>query len=207
MDPIGIGGLAISGISIVFAWLRTRSSNKIAQQSNRIAESSKQKAEAANQLSAESNTIAREANRIAVDANQLAEDANTTARLRKARDEERNDVFWDGDWERPGRYVLTNTGQDEAHHVIAVVTVQDVQRTVERELVRGTEPIAFEFAEARDEFLRDKAERARRRQESRWPSPIDSIPCSFFVVEHVTWRTELGIPRTHHEEHRMSYME
>lgn len=124
----GLAGCVTGGIGL---WRAGRAGdiakrgNEIAKAANKLAEDANQLAKSANRTSAESNTIAREANSIAVQANLLAEEANTLTKGSHARETERHDVRWEGDWEQLGRYVLVNKGDSEAHHVVAVVTVDD----------------------------------------------------------------------------------
>ena len=189
-----IGGLLGGGAGLGFGvsgFVQSRRANKIAQDARDFAESG-------HQLSSDANNLAREANRIAVDARQLAEEANTISMRAEARETEINDVRWVGAWKEPGRYILTNRGQDEAIGVNATVTVdgEEAHRRVDSVPAGGY--LAFELPEARDQFLREQHQlRAAERHAAAGRYGHFPIGRAATILERVVWETLLGKERVH----------
>ncbi|MBH0121526.1 hypothetical protein I0Q12_19235 [Rhodococcus sp. CX] len=189
-----IGGLLGGGAGLGFGvsgFVQSRRANKIAQDARDFAESG-------HQLSSDANDLSREANRIAVDARQLAEEANTISMRAEARETEINDVRWVGAWKEPGRYILTNRGQDEAIGVNATVTVdgEEAHRRVDSVPAGGY--LAFELPGARDQFRREQAEiAAYNRHTAAGRYAVYPIHMANTILERVVWVTPLGKERIH----------
>ncbi|MBB2993662.1 hypothetical protein FHR72_005173 [Mycolicibacterium iranicum] len=198
-DGVAIAGLVFGGIgsaigigAVVYAHI----GNSIAKRSEQTAEDTKVLAEKANDLARESNTIA-------TDAKQLAEESNDISRRGELRETERHDVHWEGDWETPGRYVLTKLGNDEAHHVTASVVYKAERLTRQTDLISDAgNVLIFEFPSALQDFHREAREhladlRAARASTYRL-GPIGGRR-AHRIEERVDWSTPRGNPR-HHED-------
>ncbi|MFJ8062985.1 hypothetical protein [Streptomyces sp. NPDC096142] len=167
------------------------------------------KAGAANKIAQGGNELATEANRIARDANDLATEANQLAHHQDQRETERHDVRWEGDWSGPGQYVLRRRGDHVALDVVARVVV-DGEEVIERAArVEAGESVALDFPRARLTFLREQRE-YREGQTGYAPSlamPIPVDPLRFHIhsiEEWVQWKTELGAPKEHTVEYRIT---
>jgi hypothetical protein len=169
----------------------------IAARANRIAQQSREDARRANQIALDANIISAEANGIAVNANKFAEEANTIARLQDARTSERNDVVWDGNWPEPGRYVLTNNGQDEAIRVHTVVAVDGNEKQAVSDHIGPGESLIFAFEAAANQI--DNKVKQRRRENAERPFGLATNGLHYLefgvgVSYRVTWVTHLGTP-------------
>lgn len=192
-----IGGVLGGGAGLIFgiaAFNQSKASNKLAEKAHQVAERGEQ-------LSTKANDLATESNGIAVDARQLAEEANTLSKRAEFRETELHDVQWEGDWEEPGTYVLTNTGEHEAFDVTATVEVDGEKQKIWVASVGEGGRLTFAFPGARQEFAQEVAKKRRRELEaarSQW-----GIAGSGFeeychtITERVLWKTQLGNPRTH----------
>lgn len=190
-----VGGL-LSGIcALIFGALAFKQSKA----ANLLAQHAADTAKRGEELGAEANELAAESNRIAVDARQLAEEANTISTRAEMRDTEVNDVRWVGRWEHPGRFLLTNRGEDEAFRVKAAVTVDGEEATASSDSVAGGESLVFEFPRARDQFNRQRHEIQRYNQASArgdWNAQFP-IHLANTMFERVVWVTQLGKERVH----------
>lgn len=192
-----IAGLIVGSIGTaagIAALIYAHVANRNARESTRIANDSKGLAEVANELARESNTIA-------TDARQLAEEANQISHRGEARDTERHDVHWDGDWKQPGVYILTKLGNDQARDVRATVTY-DGERVIQTAELMANEGdhLAFQFPTAVADFRREVAEHIRHKQQS------DAYAISGLwgahphrVEERVEWTTPQGTPKLHED--------
>ncbi|MFJ3861372.1 hypothetical protein ACIPRL_34720 [Streptomyces sp. NPDC090085] len=178
-------------------------------------------AQLAHRQASEANRLAQEANgrssasiRLAEEANQLAEEATVYARRGEARETERNDVRWEGDWIEPGRYGLVQRGEAVAHDVVAVVVVDGAEVTVRRAWVAKDEVLEFEFPTAAAAYAAERAawaeaEAERRRVQSvstylsafvRDPDPMFMGFYNHEIGERVDWATAHGAHKFHETE-------
>lgn len=93
---LGIGGLAAGAVSCITAIGALVYAHKANTKSNK-----------SNTLATEANDLATEANDLAKGSNTIALDARKIALHAEARETETHDVYWEGDWQQPGIYVLT----------------------------------------------------------------------------------------------------
>lgn len=190
-DAVGIAGLIVGAVGSAagigalvyahFAYSNAKASGSTADNSKRLAE--------------KANDLARQSNIIAADARQLAEEANDTRRRGEAREIERHDVHWDGDWDagQPGRYLLYKRGNADAHNVVATVTYGGESKTAQRDIMEGDDRVLTFFF---DEALRDYQTEYRDRETRIDPYGMAmSLPYS--INEFVQWNTELGAQKTH----------
>lgn len=113
----------------------------------------------------------------------------------ETRQTERNDVVWDGELTSTNFWVLTNTGEDDALEVVAVVTVDDQPYVQEAGTVsgRGGE-IRFDL----HEHIRNKAAKDSADTRDAAQSGIVYVPSGTLTIgERVLWVTPNGTPRTH----------
>lgn len=210
---IGVVGMVVGGIGAatgIIAVAYAHVAKTAAEKANEIAGDSKT-------LAGEANTLARESNTLAADARRLAEEANTYSHRAEARETEGHDVHWDGEWERPGIYVLTKRGDDEAHNVKATVTCEGEEVTVTADqITEDGSSLEFDFplvaagfqAEARARMAKRDRERRQREREpygelllplsagiSSWQSPD-----MHFLSQRVTWMTSLDAPKIHTDD-------
>lgn len=195
-----VGGVLGGGAGLLFGILAFNQSKA----SNKLAEKAHQVAERGEQLSTKANDLAAESNGIAVDARQLAEEANTLSKRAEFRETELHDAQWEGDWEEPGSYVLTKTGQHEAFEVTATVEVDGVKETIAAGSVSEGGKLTFSFPRARQQFaqeVREKRQRDLRAAESPYGRfGIGSTGMEercHTITERVLWKTQLGNPQTH----------
>lgn len=194
---------AVAGLGVVVAVAALF----VARKANVVAQQAVEKADAANELSGDANAISREANRIAVDGNKLAEQANAAAEAAGARETERGDVSWELDWQGYGHLAVTNVGQDAAHDIRAVVTVDDheVDKRAQGLATGGSLALDFQSVadQRRDEIRRAEADRAweeANREADPFglaypdPRPLYRPAEMLFCSYRITWRTELGKP-------------
>lgn len=169
-----------------------------------------QDAYAANQLSAESNTIARTSQGIAVEANEISEEALSVARRADLRESDTSNVHWEGDWERPGLYKLTNRGDDDARNVRIILTVDEEEVRASEEMVPGGGSLTIECPQARQRFREEQADYARKLHAAKRAGPIyvsmpSTLEYSLHVIrERVDWVSEQGKPGSHDKEYRLS---
>lgn len=190
MDVIAVVGVVLAAAGIA-----------LAIRAERVAKASRQLAERANQLSTESRNLAAESKRLAVEANELSEEANTLSRRTEARETERDDVVWEADWPAPGRYVLTNRGQDEAVRVRATIDVDGEELVAAAERVGPGGTLTLNFPRSLQERTR-RAEELRRKLDPeptladtwRVRVPYYHLPQSDWQLEsgRITWETPLG---------------
>ena len=197
-DAVGIAGLIVGGVGSaagIGALVYAHIANANAKKSGKAADDSKQLAEQANDLARESNTIA-------TDARQLAEEANEFSRRGEARETERHDVHWGGDWDRPGVYALTKLGDDEAHAVTATV-VYDGERVTQRAdiITDNGHQLIFEFPTAVRDFRDEVRDHRRRREADTTGLGLGSTwGMNVHRVDHrVEWTTPNGNPRLHED--------
>lgn len=197
MDPIAtifttIGGASglIALVVSIFAKIDSKKSNEIAQRSEK--------------RSTEANVLAADSNRIAVDARDLAEEANTISLRTEQRDTESNLVSWSYSWPEPGTCQVTNTGRDEALHVVTSVAVDGEHMTGRWDSVPAGESVFLTLPELRNELARRRAEfRAeehRYAEASRGPYGFAGIPPMEFplhadVIVSILWKTPLDKQR------------
>ncbi|MFC9555541.1 hypothetical protein ACFTWF_32420 [Rhodococcus sp. NPDC056960] len=198
-----VGGVLGGGAGLTFGILALKQSKA----SNKLAEDARDIAQRGEQLGTEANGLARESNSIAVDARQLAEEANTISKRGELRETERHDVHWEGDWVAPGRYALTNMGDDEAFDVRAVVTVDGEQAESRANSVPGRGgQLLFELPRAAQELRREIRER-RARMRTPDPYGIDhaaSLNAHIHTfTERVVWKSALGQQHVHEPKHSL----
>ncbi|MET8751292.1 hypothetical protein ABZW32_14515 [Streptomyces sp. NPDC004667] len=181
-------------------------------------------AQLAHRQASKANSLAQEANgksdasiRVAEKANQLAEEATTYARRGEARETERDDVRWEGDWIEPGRYGLVQRGEAVARNVVAIVSVDGAEVTVRRPQVGKDETLVFEFPTAAAAYATERAawndaeaETARRRSEAaaghlaslmfQSPDPLRMGFYNHHISERVDWATAHGSHKVHEGE-------
>lgn len=189
---LGIGGLAAGAVSCITAIGALVYAHKANTKSNK-----------SNTLATEANDLATEANDLAKGSNTIALDARKIALHAEARETETHDVYWEGDWQQPGIYVLTKRGNDGANDVKATVSTRGgSSEPVTAECVRDDgDTLVFEFPTVRAEFEHEDAQRSRMRHISRnTPGGFVQPPLRlWFVDEHITWTTNLGTPKRHDE--------
>ncbi|MGV9707474.1 hypothetical protein [Streptomyces sp. NPDC003483] len=196
-----VGGLT-GGATGIAALIVSLMGNRKAREANRIARGG-------NELAAGANELSHEANRIALGANELATEANRLAQHQDQRDTERHDVRWEGDWTGPGQYVLSRRGDDVALDVVARVVVDDEEASERVARVEAGGSITLDFPRARRTFLREQREH-RETETGYAPSlaiPVLPNPMRFrmhAIEEWVQWKTELGAPKEHAQEHRLA---
>ncbi|MER5467198.1 hypothetical protein [Streptomyces sp. NPDC002685] len=197
-DAGGLIGGAAGVAALVVSWL----GNRKASEANRIARGG-------NALAAGANELSQEANRIARGANDLATEANQLAHHQDQRETEGHDVKWEGDWSGPGQYVLKRRGDHVALDVVARVVVDDEEVTGRATRVEAGGSITLDFPQARQNLLRERREH-REAETGYAPSlamPILVDPMRFrmhVIEEWVQWKTELGAPKDHTQEHRLA---
>lgn len=200
-----ISGLIVGGIGTiagVIGVVYAHVAYKAAQLSGRDAEESKQIAGESRNLAVEANDLARQSNNIATGARDMAKEANDIRRRSEARDTERHDVHWEGDWDTPGRYLLTKLGDDEARDVTATVVYDGLRGQQRVESIRDNgEQIVFEFPQAMADFQNELRDHQRRVQ-SQGPYNL-GVPWGIHphrVEERVEWTTPQGNPRLHQDD-------
>lgn len=185
----GASGLIALGVAI-FAKIDSKKSNEIAHRSE--------------QRSTEANTLAAESNRIAVDARDLAEEANAISLRTEQRDTESNLVSWSYSWPEPGICQVTNTGQDEAFHVVVSVAVGGEHMTHRWNSILAGESVSITLPELRHELscmrAEFRAEERRYAEASRAPYGIGGVPPIKFplhadVIVSILWKTPLNKQR------------
>jgi hypothetical protein len=185
-----VGGIgSIAGIvALIYAHIAYTGS----KESTRIANEGRD-------LAVEANDIARQSNTIATGAREIAQDANEISRRGEARETERHDVHWEGDWDQPGRYVLTKLGDDEACYIKATITYDDEKVTKTVESIRGSgQQLVFEFPTAVADFRREAADHTRQLQVASNATFNLGVPWGqhlHSVVERVEWTTPQGNPK------------
>lgn len=123
--------------------------------------------------------------------------AYRTAKNSEARATERHDVYWDGDWEDHGLYVLTKRGNDHAHAVKATVVIDDEEKTLTADHIEDEgHRLEFEFPRAR--AIAREAEREANRPRTGFESMY--MPDWHNLTVRVEWTTDLGTPRLHAPE-------
>lgn len=196
-DLLGLIAGGIGSAAGVIALVYAHIANNNAKRSTRIAEDSRD-------LAVEANDLARESNTIALGASKAARKANDISARAEARETERHDVHWEGDWQRPGIYVLTKLGADEACYIKATVTYDDerVTKTVET-IVKDGHRLDFRFHTATADF---DAEVIERQQQLRSSDPHGIGVASMWgrhphrVTERVEWTTAQGTPKLHQQD-------
>ncbi|UQX04741.1 hypothetical protein [Streptomyces sp. RerS4] len=173
----------------------------------------------ANELAQAANVQSSASTRLAEQANQLAEEANVYARRGEARDIERDDVRWEGDWVEPGRYGLVQQGEATAHDVVAIVSVDGSEVSVRSLRVARGETLIFEFPAAAAAYSAERAswdeavaEAARPRGTSWPPLPAfvaqpDPLRMGFYnhsISERVDWATAQGAHKVHESEQKFA---
>ncbi|MFJ9139247.1 hypothetical protein OG458_40765 [Streptomyces sp. NBC_01281] len=200
-DAGGLIGGGAGVAALVVSWL----GNRKAREANRIARGG-------NALAAGANELSQEANRIALGANELAVEANRLAHHQDQRETEGHDVRWEGDWSGPGQYVLTRRGDHVALDVVARVVVDDEEASERVARVEAGGSIVLDFPRARQTLSRERRE-YREGQTGYTPSlafpalPAFADPLHFnmhVIEEWVQWKTELGAPKEHAQEHRLA---
>lgn len=185
----GVGGIA-GGIALIYAHIAYRSS----KESGRVATGA--------------NTLARDSNEIAKDAKRLAEEANEISHRSERRDTERHDVNWEGDWRKPGVYVMVKRGHHEARAVVATVTFDGEEQTQRAEVIsEEMHALEFSFPNAAVAFRRELAEDLRRKESAAThPSYMNppAMPVFHFLGERVEWSTIRGAPKLHLEDSGMT---
>lgn len=192
------GGIVGGGAGVVFGVLGLRA----ARIANKTAKNSSDLAERGEQIGLEANELAGEANRVAVDARELAEEANAIATRSERRETEVHDVRWEGAWEQPGRYVLTNVGEDEARLVRGRVTVDGEHADARADSVPAGGRLLFDLPGALEQFMREQDELAAweqrvARNRSALVPEMRPYPALTDILEHVVWHTALAQERTH----------
>lgn len=184
---VGVGvAIAFGGI----AWAQGSAAGKRASEAQQDAQRLEERLA---QLTGSVGVLEREA----VQTRQLAEGANDIARGALEGVQEVHDVGWDGDWEGES-YTLTNTGQDEALSVRALVTIDDVERRAQAERVGPGEKLFFDFAEVVRECREDEA---RRRRDN---GPFMVVPpMGPWVHYRMHWKSRGGVA---HEDCPNGYM-
>lgn len=128
--------------------------------------------------------------------------AYRTAKGSEARATERHDVYWDGDWEDHGLYVLTKRGNNHAHAVKATVVIDGEERTLTADHVEDEgHRLKFQFPGAR------AVAQAEEREANRPRDAFESmyIPDSHDLTVRVEWTTDLGTPRVHAPETKRTF--
>lgn len=204
-----VGGIgSIAGIvALVYAHIansNAKAANLNADESTRIAKDS-------NALAVEANDLSKQSNNIALGARELAQEANDIRRRGEAREIERHDVHWDGDWDEPGIYVLTKLGSDEARDVTATV-VYDGERLIRTAdlMVGDNRRLVFEFPTAARDF-REEVRQRQRQQDMTDPHGLGTSLSwglnPHGVVERVEWSTRQGNPKLYESEATLSTFE
>lgn len=157
----------------------------------------------------EANAKSDASNEIAEAARSLARDANAIAARAEARETERHDVRWTGDWVGFGVYRVMKRGEDEARNVSISVTVDDEERTAAAEVVDGDGryfDLVFPRAAAAQQRYAAEWERSKKRAAEGSYITGSSGPTirMHSVVEHIQWVTARGNPKTHNDESRHS---
>ncbi|MFD9551729.1 hypothetical protein ACFWBG_30480 [Nocardia salmonicida] len=180
-----VGGAAGAGSLLVAVWALV-----YARQSRDISNGAKQLSSTANDLSVASNRIAEEAR-------DLATEANEYAHRSEQRETERHDVDWEMDWERPGRYLVTNGGEDSAYDVKVTVTIDDEEARGSAATLGPGESVALDFPHAAQEFVREVQEWNQRPTGYPYvgPSMIETSRYFHTQTYRILWSTQQGSPR------------
>lgn len=206
-----IAGLIVGGIGSiagVVALVYAHIANANAKAANRNAKESTRIANDSNALAVKANDLSKQSNNIALGARELAQEANDIRRRGEARETERHDVHWDGDWEEPGVYVLTKLGSDEARDLTATVVYDGERMTQTADLMVGDDRrLVFQFPTAARDF-RDEVRERQRQQDTADPYSLRSAMSwglkPHWVVERVEWSTRQGNPKLHEGEASLS---
>ncbi|WP_406377054.1 hypothetical protein OHU23_41200 (plasmid) [Streptomyces virginiae] len=173
----------------------------------------------ANDLAQTANVQSSASRRLAEQANQLAEEANVYARRGEARDVERDDVRWEGDWIEPGRYRLVQQGEATAHDVVALVSVDGTEVSVRSPQVSTGETLIFEFPAAATAYSTERASwdeavaEAARPRNAAWPplpafvAQPDPLRMGFYdhqISERVDWATAQGAHKIHESDQKFA---
>lgn len=137
------------------------------------------------------------------DAKKLAAEANDIAARGEAREVEKHDVHWDGDWDpqQPGRYLLRKRGDDEARNVRARVSYGDDEKTVsEASMAEDGQTLVFVFPEALADYQDEYEDRESTRAAEASGMMIPArMPRMYRVQERVEWLTPLSTPKLHED--------
>ncbi|WP_445160946.1 hypothetical protein ACTXG5_22825 [Mycobacterium sp. Dal123C01] len=149
----------------------------------------------------------------ASDAKEFAKTANEIAGRGEAREIEKHDVHWDGEWDpgQPGRYLLRKRGDDEARNVRARVSYGDDEQTVvEASMTGDGETLVFVFEEALTDYQEEYEYREERLAVAA-ASPFPEVtggwvpPRMHRVHERVEWETPLGMPKLHEDSPLLTF--
>jgi hypothetical protein len=144
------------------------------------------------------------------DARRLATTANDIAARGEAREVEKHDVHWEGEWDpaQPGRYLLRKRGRAEAREVRVRITYSgDHEQTAEVDsMTDDGETLEFIFREALSDFQEEYAERDYSRMASQAGIfTAGAVMRTYGVQERVEWLTVLGTPKLHDHHRRTTF--
>lgn len=148
------------------------------------------------------NQAADGAMRASEEAGRASADALEIARRTESRATEVSNIHWEGYWAGRGVYRLVNKGDDDAHNVRAVVTVDDEEiRGAEALVAAAGGELELRFPQANLQWQQDRAEYRQWERDSGRTGPYgiplsSSIAPMFFhtIRERVDWVTESGAP-------------
>ena len=118
-----------------------------------------------------------------------ADQANVIALRGEARSTERHDVYWEGRWVRPGRWVLVKRGADEARNVTARVNVDGEDAIQDAELISDDgQELTFELLEAEKAWVSEMVVIRPRLLASSGRITPEQVPS--WYRHHVRWRVD-----------------
>lgn len=154
------------------------------------------------------NTTAGEAMDSANEASATGREALDVAKRTEARSTESSNVHWTGDWADVGIYRMVNMGDDDAHDVRLILTIDGVDARSSTSLVGGKGGyIEVEVPKSvRDRYLSEKREYQKWKREYERQSPYGypfrnpSAPQHWHHIrQRVDWTTKSGSPDSHDE--------
>lgn len=153
------------------------------------------------ELAVEANDLAKGSNTIALDARRLAMEANEYSHRGEQRETEKHDVFWEGDWLKPGTYILVKRGDAPAHNVKATVSYEGNEVTQTADVITEEgDGFEFDFPAAAADFKREVAERSKPKPTMPFAIPDIEHPNYHSIHERVESTTPLGKPKLHAPE-------
>ncbi|ASN38853.1 hypothetical protein CGQ24_07400 [Arthrobacter sp. 7749] len=155
------------------------------------------------------NQAAGRALNAASEASKTGEEALGIAKRTEIRSTEISNIHWEGHWAAIGVYCIVNKGDDDAHNVRAVVTVDD-------EEVRGSLPLVpgkggkmlLSFPQASKTWVLERREYRQWKRDSEDNSmgfALAMPPQSYHSIrERMDWVTDGGAPGSYEELLRLA---
>lgn len=122
--------------------------------------------------------------------------ANNRSSRNEARETEKRDVEWRGQWMEPTLYEIVHVGTTVACDVEATLTVDGELFQESKAEVHPRGSIRFHVPAMRDRLERAEAEWRAAAKDGIFGNPNLTVK----IVERVTWRSPLGAPDWHRHE-------